>query len=102
MRLELRRQVLLLRAQGKTQLEIAQVTGYRRPYVAKLLNDLAAQPQMLEGMSRGGRPPGSLRALAAGEERRAQSLMCGKCPDQLSMPFALWTRGALMSATLRP
>lgn len=95
MRLELRRQVLLLRSQGKTQLEIAQITGYRRPYVAKLLKDLAANPQMLQGMSRGGRPVGSLRALSAKEERRAQTLICGKCPDQLSMPFALWTRSAI-------
>jgi transposase len=94
-RLELRRQVVLLREQGKTQREIAQITGYRRPYVALLLKKLAAEPQMLEGMSRGGRRPGSLRALSAKEERRAQALVCGKCPDQLSMPFALWTRGAI-------
>lgn len=94
-RLELRRQILLLREQGKTQLEIAQITGYRRPYVALLLKQMAAQPQMLEEISRGGRPVGSLRALSAKEERRAQRLICGQCPDQLSMPFALWTRAAI-------
>jgi transposase len=94
-RLELRRQILLLREQGKTQREIAQITGYRRPYVALLLKKLVSQPQMLQEMSRGGRAPGSLRALSAKEERRAQTLICGKCPDQLSMPFALWTRGAI-------
>jgi len=94
-RLELRRQMLRLREQGKTHVEIAQITGYTRTYVSAILGKLATQPQMLQGMSRGGRKLGSLRALSAKEERRAQWLICGKCPDQLSMPFALWTRGAI-------
>jgi len=94
-RLELRRQMLMLREQGKTHAEIAQITGYRRPYVTAMLKRLSAAPQLLEGMSRGGRPQGSLRALTAKEERRAQQLICGKCPDQLSLPFALWTRAAI-------
>jgi transposase len=94
-RLELRRQMLMLREQGKTHAEIAQITGYRRPYVTSMLKRLSAAPQLLESMSRGGRPQGSLRALTAKEERRAQQLICGKCPDQLSLPFALWTRAAI-------
>lgn len=94
-RLELRRQMLLLREQGKTHAEIAQITGYRRPYVTAMLKKLSVSPELLEGMSRGGRPQGSLRALTAKEERRAQQLICGKCPDQLSLPFALWTRAAI-------
>lgn len=94
-RLELRRQMVMLREQGKTHAEIAAITGYRRPYVTAMLKRLAASPQLLEGMSRGGRPQGSLRALTAKEERRAQGLICGKCPDQLSLPFALWTRAAI-------
>lgn len=94
-RLELRRQMQRLREQGKTTVEIAAITGYTRSYVSTLLTRIADRPAMLEGMSRGGRPPGSLRALSAKEERRAQTLICGKCPDQLSMPFALWTRAAI-------
>lgn len=94
-RLELRRQMQRLREQGKTIAEIAAITGYTRSYVSTLLTRMAERPEMLEGMSRGGRPTGSLRALSAREERRAQQLICGKCPDQLSMPFALWTRAAI-------
>jgi transposase len=85
----------MLRAQGKTQVEIGQITGYARSYVSTMLKRIEQAPQMLEGMSRGGRPQGSLRALSANEERRAQQLICGKCPDQLSLPFALWTRAAI-------
>jgi transposase len=87
--------MLLLREQGKTHLEIAQITGYTRTYVSTMLKRLGEAPQLLEGMSRGGRPQGSLRALTTKEERRAQQLICGKCPDQLSLPFALWTRVAI-------
>ena len=87
--------MLMLREQGKTHVEIAQITGYTRSYVSTMLKRLEGTPEMLEGMSRGGRPQGSLRALSAKEERRAQQLICGKCPDQLSLPFALWTRGAI-------
>ncbi|HEY0942303.1 MAG TPA: IS630 family transposase [Steroidobacter sp.] len=94
-RLELRRQMQLLHAQGKTHLEIAQITGYTRTYVSTMLKRMTSAPSLLEGMSRGGRPQGSLRALSAKEERRAQTLICGKYPDQLSLPFALWTRAAI-------
>jgi len=48
---------------------------------------IADAPQMLQGKSRGERPQGSFRALSAKEERRSQHLICGKCPDQLSMPL---------------
>ena len=36
-----------------------------------------------------------MSALTAKEEQRAQALICGKWTDQLSMPFALWTRAAI-------
>ncbi len=85
----------MLRERGKTHVEIAQITGYTRSYVATMLKLLERTPDMLEGMSRGGRPQGSLRALSSKEERRVQQLISGKGPDQLSLPFALWTRGAI-------
>jgi transposase len=85
----------LLREQGKMHVEIGQITGCTRSYISTMLKRLKGAPELLEGMSRGGRPQGSLRALSAKEERRAQQLICGKCPDQLSLPFALWTRAAI-------
>lgn len=100
-RLELRRQMQLLREQGKTILEIATITGYTRSYASTLLTRMVDKPTMLDEMSRGGRPTGSRRALSAKEERRAQQLICGKCPDQLSMPLALWTRAAIRELVRR-
>lgn len=94
-RIELRRQVLELRAMGKTMVEISAITGYARTYCSTLLKKLADQPKALEVLARGGRPKGSKRALSAKDERRAQELICGKFPDQLHLPFALWTRQAV-------
>jgi transposase len=94
-RIELRRQVLELRAMGKTMVEISAITGYARTYCSTLVKKLADQPEALESLPRGGRPKGSQRALSAKDERRAQELICGKFPDQLQLPFALWTRQAV-------
>ena|SRR5947209_9232772 len=82
-RLELRRQLVELRAMGKTMVEISAITGYARTYCSTLLKKLRDEPEGLEVLPRGGRPKGSKRALSAKDERAAQNLICGKCPDQL-------------------
>ena len=94
-RLELRRQVVELRGLGKKMIEISAITGYARSYCSTLLKKLSDEPKRLEVLRRGGRPRGSKRALSAKDERVAQKLICGKFPDQLQLPFALWTRVAI-------
>ena len=80
---------------GKTMVEISAITGYARTYCSTLLKKLSDEPERLEVLSRGGRPKGSKRALSAKDERTAQNSICGKFPDQLQLPFALWTRAAV-------
>lgn len=80
---------------GKTMVEISAITGYARTYCSTLVKKLAEQPEALEVLARGGRPKGSKRALSARDEREAQRLIGGKFPDQLQLPFALWTRVAV-------
>jgi transposase len=95
-RIELRKQVLELRAMGKKFEEISAITGYARTYCSMLCKKLEAkEAQELESLSRGGRPKGVKRALSASEERKAQQLICGKYPEQLQLPFALWSRAAI-------
>lgn len=93
--MELRRQVVELRAMGKTMAEISAITGYARTYCSTLLRKLSEEPERLATLPRGGRPTGSKRALSAKDERTAQRLIQGKFPDQLQLPFALWTRAAI-------
>ena len=43
-----------------------------------------------------GRPTGAGRHLSAEQESEIQKLMCDKTPDQMKMPYALWSRKAVM------
>ena len=49
-RLEFRRQVVELRAMGKTMAEISAITGYARTYCSTLLKWLSAEPARLESL----------------------------------------------------
>lgn len=94
-RVELRQQVIELRAMGKTLVEISAITGYAKTYCSTLCKQLEGRPEALATLSRGGRPKGVRRALSGRDERKAQEIICGKFPDQLQLPFALWTRAAV-------
>ena len=43
-----------------------------------------------------GRPTGVGRRLSAEQESEVQKLICDKTPDQMKMPYALWSRRAVM------
>jgi len=94
-RVELRQQVVALRRDGKTFPEISRITGYARSYCVTLAGKLAEAPQRAGVVARGGRPKGTGRHLTATQEARALRWICGGCPDQLQLPFALWTRRAV-------
>jgi len=80
---------------GKSLEEISVITGYAKTYCSTLCKQLQGHPEALETLSRGGRPQGVKRALSRSEEGKAQTLICGKFPEQLQLPFALWTRAAV-------
>lgn len=94
-RAALRQQVLALRREGRTFPEISRITGYARSYCVTLAGKLAAAPHLASVVARGGRPKGAGRHLTAKQETRALRWICGGCPDQLQLPFALWTRRAV-------
>lgn len=94
-RAELRQQVLALRREGRTFPEISRITGYARSYCVTLAGKLRRQPHLAPVVARGGRPTGTGRHLTAKQEARALRWICGGCPDQLQLPFALWTRRAV-------
>jgi transposase len=96
-RIELRKQALRLRASGRTLAEISEITGYAVPYLSTLLRALAQTPEQAGKVARGGRPKASGRALTMAQEKQVQDWICKRCPDQLQLPFALWTRKAIQS-----
>jgi transposase len=94
-RVELRKQAVALRADGATLAEISEITGYKIPYLSTMLRALSADPNQASVVRRGGRPKASGRALTLQQERQVQDWVCRRCPDQLQLPFALWTRKAI-------
>lgn len=92
---EKRRTAIRLRHEGRTFAEIgasvgvhwATVLGWWHRYEAGGLAVLAAR--------RRGRRLGTHRRLTATQERTLQRLIADRTPDQLRMPFALWTRTAI-------
>ena len=96
-RIELRKQALRLRESGRTLAEISEITGYAVPYLSTMLRALARAPEQAVEVARGGRPKASGRALTLAQEKQVQDWVCKRCPDQLQLPFALWTRKAIQS-----
>lgn len=94
-RSELRKQVLALRREGRTGEEISRITGYARSYCSTLARQLESEPRAATVWNRGGRTKGTGRKLTRQQEARIQSWICNRYPDQLRLPFALWTLRAV-------
>jgi transposase len=92
---ELRRVAVAMVEAGKTRVEAAAAVGVNRRFVgawveaARRSGDAA-----LEG-GRRGRRPGEQKVLSPQQEQRIRRLITDRCPDQLKLPFALWTRDAV-------
>jgi transposase len=93
---ELRRRALvLIEEQGLSQAEAAQVAGVQRQTVNIWLKRYRAQGE--DGVLDGRRvsPRRGKGLLTADEARRVQGWIADKTPDQLKLPFALWTSRAV-------
>ena len=98
---ELRQRAVKLKKMGKTHRKIAEILeigeSTSRLYWARF------KKQGDEGLKLGsrGRPKGSSRMLSKRQEQAIQKLITDKTPDQLKMPFALWTRSAIRQLVTR-
>ena len=92
---ERRVQVIRLRKAGKTYEEIAQQMGLSRTGVFNICSrHAAAGPAALKDAV-GGRKVGEKRLLTAPQENAMRKFIQDKSPDQLKLPYALWTRAAV-------
>lgn len=92
---ELRRVAVAMLRGGKTQQEAADAVGVTRQIVSEWKSRYAAEGDAgLDGRKRG-RRPGEQKSLDAKQEARIRRLITDKCPDQLKLEFALWTREAV-------
>ena len=92
---ERRRQVVGLRQRGLAYRAIAEQVGLSRTGVIDVCRRFAAEgAQGLVGKPRG-RKPDEQRLLDAAQEAEVQGLIRGCAPDELDLPFALWSRAAV-------
>lgn len=88
---EKRREAHRLRERGMTRAEIGEILGIHADTIGRWLK-LAKHEW---GYDRPGRKLGSGRRLTLEQEQHLKALITDKTPDQLKMPYALWTRGSV-------
>ena len=98
---ERRRQVIGLRQAGMTYDAIAAQAGLTRTGVFNICKRFAEQGAA--GLKSGprGPEPGHGRFLSAEQEAEARELIRRHTPDELDLPFALWSRPAVRELILR-
>lgn len=89
----LRRRVVRAVEGGLSQAEAARVFGVSRQSVNAWVGQHRRGGTDALRSGKRGRPPSS--RLSPREEAKAVRLIAGRCPDQLKLPFALWTREAV-------
>ena len=96
-RAERRKRVIKLRRGGATYKAIAEQTGLSLTGVFNICKRYAqAGAKTLKDALRG-RRQGEGRRLSAQQEAEIQKLIADKMPDQLKMPYALWSRPAVVA-----
>lgn len=93
---QLRNQAIRLRKSGKKYKEISEIIGVNAVTICKWYKAYQREGNTAINIKKRGRSKGSHRTLTPEQEKELQKVMCDKCPDQLKLLFALWTRKAVM------
>ncbi len=92
---ERRKQAIMLFKKGMKRHEIAPIVGVHRLTVGIWIKAWQNGGLVALKASSSGRPKGTGRKLRPEEELETRRAIVDKCPDQLKLPFALWTRHAV-------
>jgi transposase len=92
---ELRRRAVALRRKGRKHGEIAELLDVSESAVRKWWTLYRRGGGRALRLGQRGRPQGACRSLTPEQEQRVKRMIIDKTPEQLKMPFALWTRQAV-------
>ena len=92
---ERRRQVVACLNKGMTQQATGALCGMSEVTVRKIKKSYAAGGLKAVLVKPPGRPEGKGRTLTTEQERDARKVIEDRTPDQLKLPYALWTRQAV-------
>lgn len=90
-----RRAVALVREEGRTQVEAAQILGVSPQTMCNWMARFDASGKSGLEDRRRNEHRRNAGVLTAAEARKVQRWIIAKCPEQLSLPFALWTAQAV-------
>jgi len=91
----LRARAVAMVTAGASQVAAAKALGVHKNTVSLWLKAWRAAGEGALKARRRGRRPGEQKRLSAAQEWTIQKLITDRCPDQLKLPFALWTREAV-------
>lgn len=92
---QIRNQAIRLKKSGRTYKEISEITGVHPSAIGSWYRAYKKEGSRAIRIKKRGRPHGSCRTLTPDQEKILQKAIEDKCPDQLKLPFALWTRIAV-------
>jgi transposase len=92
---ELRRVAVGMVQAGKTRIEAAAAVGVNRRFVGAWVAAVERSGEVALHGGRRGRRADEQKALSREQEQHIRNLIVTRCPDQLGLPFALWTREAV-------
>ena len=92
---ERRKQAVLLRQQGMKYADIGDIVGVNRNKVSEWVKMWEEGGIKALKVGKPGRPKGSGASLDAQQQKKVQQCLKDTMPDQLMLPFALWTRQAV-------
>lgn len=93
---EKRKQAVRMRKQGHTYKAIGESVGVHERTVIRWIRTYENSGIKAIKAKKQGRPMGAGRILTTDQEKGIQKLIIDRTPDQLKMPYALWTRKAVM------
>jgi len=94
---ELRKQIVRLRKKGLKNSAVAEIVGITQSHASTIWQKYLKDGLQAIKPGKRGRQHGAQRTLTTEQEEALQGLLVDKTPDQIKLPFALWTRDAVRS-----
>jgi len=92
---QLRKQIIRLRQKGISNRIVAEVVGISESHASTIWQRYKKEGSKAIKMGKRGRSDGEQRTLSTDQEKEIQKALIDKTPDQIKLPFALWTRDAV-------
>jgi len=92
---EIRKQVIRLRKQSISNKQVAEGLGITERTASGIWQKFLKEGESAIKLGRRGRRKGAQRKLTAEQEFEIKKAIIDKTPDQLKLPYALWTREAI-------